>query len=151
MTTPARRFAARSLALAGAGILALLFLAARGPGAIAQGTQPEQPAQQQELGAQIQPGEMLVISIIGLTAPDEEMRLVRRVNEDGQLWLPLLDEQGVATSEMTQGRLQAEIRRAYQRKGVNLDLVAVARMGWGEDQSLILRLEEEQPARRLGR
>ena len=87
--------------------------------------------------AEIQPGELLVISLDGLMGVGLETRLTRRVGEEGEIWLPLLDEQPLSTRNLTPGQLQSEIRRAYMRKSVRTEIVAVARVDKGEDQQLI--------------
>ena len=96
---------------------------------------------------QIKANELLVISLEGLIAPGVETRLVRRVGAEGEIWLPVLDEQPVTTREQTPGQLQAEIRRAYQRRGVRLDVVAVGRQEMGEDQQLVLPEPPTAPRR----
>src|SRR5687768_13001982 len=53
--------------------------------------------------AEIQPGELLVISLDGLMGVGQETRLTRRVGEEGEIWLPLLDEQPLSTRQLTPG------------------------------------------------
>ena len=121
--------------------LAVLILAGIGVGlwlaASLAVARPQDPPPADDEGG-IRPGEMLVISIDGLMGPGLESRLVRQVDQTGELWLPVLDDQPVMARGLTPGQLQVEIKRQLARKSVRTEIVAVARSGRGEDQQLVV-------------
>lgn len=86
----------------------------------------------------IKSGDLLVISIEGMMAPGVETRLLRRVGDEGELWLPVLDEQPVKAGGLSPGELQAEIRRALARRSLRTEVVAVGRVALDEEQILVV-------------
>jgi protein involved in polysaccharide export with SLBB domain len=102
-----------------------------------RGAQQEGQEQQPDPGT-IKSGDLLVISIEGIMAPGVETRLLRRVGAEGEIWLPVLDEQPVEAGGLSPGQLQAEIRRALARRSVRTEVVAVGRVAVEEDQVLLV-------------
>ena len=94
----------------------------------------------------IKSGDLLVISIEGMMAPGVETRLLRRVGAEGEIWLPVLDEQPVKAGGLSPGALQSEIRRALARRSVRTEVVAVGRVANDEEQVLVV--PQDVPLRR---
>ena len=94
-------------------------------------------AQSAPPGRLLRAGERLRISVVGLMGEGVETRLLRRVEADGTIRLPMLDADDLDATGMTAGELERDLARRYERQTTaKRATVVVSRLDAGEDHEL---------------
>ena len=88
-------------------------------------------------GRFIRAGERLRISVVGLMGEGVETRLLRRVEGDGTIRLPMIETDNLDATGMTADELERDLTRRYERQTTKRDLlVVVSRIDLGEDHAM---------------